>query len=380
MPIDRQAVDALLTRARREVDDGLLPSCQLALAYRGELVAFETFAGSSKDAGNETRYAVFSVTKAFIAGVVWQLIGEGSLLPDGRAAELVPEFGTNGKGVVTIEQLLGHTGGFPHAPLGPRDWATRAARLERFARWRLNWEPGTRYEYHATSAHWVLAEVIDRLTGGDYRAELRRRIVEPLGLGFELGVPLEAQGDIAEFELVGEPATADELERVFGVRVLPVTEVNDATVTALHNPASRVVGVPGGGGVARAADLALYFQALLDDRLGLWDPTVLADATGRVRTTFPDPMGGYPANRTLGLVQAGGDGHAARRGFGRTVSPRAFGHNGAGGQLAWADPASGLSFAYLTNGFDRHVLRQGRRNVALASLAGRCAPNSVPDR
>jgi CubicO group peptidase (beta-lactamase class C family) len=52
------------------------------------------------------------------------------------------------------------------------------------------------------------------------------------------------------------------------------------------------------------------------------------------------------------------------------VSPRAFGHAGAGGQIAWADPATGLSFCYLTNGLDAHVVRQGRRAHALSSRAG----------
>jgi CubicO group peptidase (beta-lactamase class C family) len=64
------------------------------------------------------------------------------------------------------------------------------------------------------------------------------------------------------------------------------------------------------------------------------------------------------------------------RAFGRTVSPRAFGHAGAGGQLAWADPESGLSLCYLTNGLDRNPLREGKRGVAIASLAGLCTtPN-----
>jgi CubicO group peptidase (beta-lactamase class C family) len=82
---------------------------------------------------------------------------------------------------------------------------------------------------------------------------------------------------------------------------------------------------------------------------------------------------GVPANRSLGLVLAGDDGGSAQRGLGHTVSPAAFGHNGAGGQVAWADPATGLSFAYLTNGLDRHVIRLWRRGSALSSLAGVCA-------
>ncbi|MDX6582938.1 MAG: hypothetical protein QOI10_2122, partial [Solirubrobacterales bacterium] len=54
------------------------------------------------------------------------------------------------------------------------------------------------------------------------------------------------------------------------------------------------------------------------------------------------------------------------------VSPKAFGHNGAAGQLAWGDPETGLSLAYCTNGIDRHTLRQGRRGVAISSLAAQC--------
>jgi CubicO group peptidase (beta-lactamase class C family) len=80
-----------------------------------------------------------------------------------------------------------------------------------------------------------------------------------------------------------------------------------------------------------------------------------------------------PASRSLGLLVAGDDGMANVRGLGRTVSPRAFGHNGAGGQLAWADPATGLSLGYVTNGYDRHEVRQPRRGTAISSLAAVCA-------
>src|SRR5207248_2114667 len=150
--LDAGKVDDLVKRAQREVDEGLLPSCQLALALDGEVVVFETLG----EATDDTRYNVFSATKPFVASVMWQLIAEGFDVTT-RVAELVPEFGTNAKDVVTVEQVMLHTSGFPHAPLEPPAWATREGRLERFAEWRLNWAPGTAYEYHATSAHWVLA-------------------------------------------------------------------------------------------------------------------------------------------------------------------------------------------------------------------------------
>ena len=87
--------------------------------------------------------------------------------------------------------------------------------------------------------------------------------------------------------------------------------------------------------------------------------------------SLPDPMG-VPANRSLGLILAGDDGRSHLRGLGRTVSPLAFGHNGAGGQLAWADPATGLSLGYVTEGYDRHEIRQPRRGTAISSIAAEC--------
>jgi CubicO group peptidase (beta-lactamase class C family) len=367
--VDTQKVDALLARARREVDEGLLPSCQVALAKDGELVAFEAFG----DATTDTRYAVFSCTKAFVAAAMWVLIGDGKVDVSKRVVEYVPEFGTNGKDVVTVEQVMLHTSGFPHAPLGPPQWYTHDGRMAAFEKWRFNWEPGTRYEYHPTSAHWVLAEIIERVTGADFRDVVQERVTDPAGLPHRvLGVPTDEQDGIATLEVRGEPPTPDELEAVFGVRELPVTEVTDEALLHFNQPEVRELGVPGGGAFMTAADLARFYQVLLHDHDGIFDPAVLADATGNVRNRLPDPLTGVPANRTLGLIQAGDDGKAAWRGLGHTVSARAFGHNGAGGQLAWGDPVTGLSLGYVTNGLDDHVIRQARRGVGIASRAGAC--------
>jgi CubicO group peptidase (beta-lactamase class C family) len=363
--IDRAAVQRLKDRARREVDDGLLPSTQMALALNGDLIEYETFG----EATNDTRYVVFSATKAFVAGAVWALIGDGLIDVTAPVADLIPEFDTNGKAAITIEQVLLHTSGFPSAPLRPLDGDTSDGRCRAFAKWRLNWEPGTAYEYHATSAHWVLAELIERVSCRDFRDVVDERVTTPAGLERLLG---HATHKAVEMRVVGEPATPDELEEVFGVRELPVGEVTTELLMSFNDPAVQQVGVPGAGGVMRAADLALYYQAVLHNPGDMWRPDVLADVTSNVRTRLPDRLSGVPANRTLGLVQAGNDGLSHMRGFGRTVSPRAIGHNGAKGQLAWADPATGLSFGYCTNGLDEHAIRERRRTTALASLAAVC--------
>ena len=368
--LDRTAVDALLSRARRDVDDGLLPACQVALALDGEVLVQEAFG----DADVDTRFTIFSATKPFIASLVWQLLGEGALTPDQRVADVIPEFGSNGKDAITLDHVLLHTAGFPHAPLGSPRWDTHEGRREAFAEWRLNWPVGSQVEYHPTSAHWVLAEIVHALTGQDHTDALRTRVVEPLGLtSFVLGPSPDEQTGIADLVLVGEPASPDEIEAALGIREIPVGEVTDEALMDLNTPAARAVGLPGGGGISNAADVTLFYQALLHDPKGLWDPDVLHDATSVVRNTFPDPILGHNVNRTRGLIVAGDDGRSNLRGMGRTVSPAAFGHNGAAGQVAWADPATGLSFCYLTNGRDLNVLREHRRTTAVASYAAVCA-------
>jgi CubicO group peptidase (beta-lactamase class C family) len=254
---------------------------------------------------------------------------------------------------------------------------SRDTRLEAFAKWRLNWEPGSQFEYHATSAHWVLAELLERIDGEDYRAAVRRRVLEPLGLRrLALGVPEAEQGDVALPRNVAEPPTAEEWEATLGVAGFDVGEVTDAALESVGTPVGLATGIPGGGAVSDAADLARFYQALLRNDRGLWDPDVLADAVGNVRNTYPDPQTGVPANRALSIVLAGDDGKGGMRGMGYTASPQAFGHNGAGGQIAFADPATGISFCWFTNGLDRHLIRQWRRSAGIASKAGVVVPVS----
>jgi len=366
--IDPVALDDLIARVQREIDEGRLPSCQLAFARDGKLALWRTLGAAAP----ESRYVIFSSTKPVVASALWLLMGEGALDVTRRVAELVPEFGSNGKDVITVEQVMLHTSGFPAAPFSALEWEDRDRRLARFAAWRCNWEPGTRFEYHPTSAHWVLAEVIERVTGGDFRDFLRTRMLEPLGVtGLQVGVPPDEQGDVNDLVATGSRATPDELEAVLGVRKLPLTEVTTQALLNFNQPAVRAVGVPGGGGISTAADLALFYQALLHDPSSLWKPEVLADATATVRNSFPDYMG-TPANRTRGLVVKGDDERSHMRGMGRVVGPRTFGHNGAGGQIAWADPDSGWSFCFLTNGIDEHEIRQWRRGAAIANRAGSC--------
>jgi CubicO group peptidase (beta-lactamase class C family) len=136
----------------------------------------------------------------------------------------------------------------------------------------------------------------------------------------------------------------------------------------------RAVGVPGGGAITTAADLALFYQRILRDLAPhegpcVWQPATLADAIRPRTGDLLDPIFRVPANRGLGVVIAGEDGKRTSRGFGHGGSAQAFGHNGAGGQIAWADPETGVSLAYCTNAHDRNFWREARRTVAIGSRA-----------
>jgi CubicO group peptidase (beta-lactamase class C family) len=380
--LDPEKVAALFERAAREVNEGLLPSCQIAIARNGKVGAMRTFGrarqgGADRPAINETLYTIFSCTKAIISAAAWILIGEGKLDVRERAADIVPEFGSNGKDVVTVEQLLLHTAGFPNAPYAQREWNDRAKRLERFARWRLEFPPGERFYYHPTSSFWVIGEIVERRSGMDFRRFVHERIARPLGLpGMHLGLAPELNDRVADLVYVGE-ALSDEELRKMGFPPMPETEVVEEMILGFNQPAVRAAGVPGGGGIMTAAELALFYQGVMHNRgkdgQPIWKPETLSEALRPRSGDYTDPLLGHKVNRALGVIVAGDDGKANFRGFGKTNSPRAFGHPGAGGQIGWGDPASGISLGYCTNGFDRNEIRHGRRGVAISSLAAVCA-------
>jgi CubicO group peptidase (beta-lactamase class C family) len=379
--IDAAKLEQVFERASQEVREGLLPSCQIAVARRGKLAGFRSFGqvtheGRAAAAGEQTLYVMFSCTKAITASAAWLLIQQGKLSPDERVADIVPEFGTHGKQGIRVEQLLTHTAGFPHAPFRPAEFADREKRLARFAAWTLGWEPGSRFEYHPTSSMYVVAEIIERRSGRSYSEFVRERIALPLGLpDLVVGLPASQHHRVADCVHVGDPLTEEDYRRM-GVPPPPVTEITEDAIRVFNQPQVREAGIPGAGGTASAAELALFYQALLHGgALGgatLWRAETLESAR-RIRSgELTDPVFGRLANRALGVVIAGGDDRSFR-GFGRTCSELSFGHGGAGGQLAWADPVSGISIGYLTHAHDRNPIRMARRGIAISSRAADCA-------
>ena len=288
--------------------------------------------GVEKPASDETLYCIYSATKAIVGVAVWGLIEDGLLDIRERVAEVVPEFSGAQKDAITVEQVMLHIGGFPYAPMHPRLWETRSGRLERIKGWRLNWEPGTRFEYHPTSAHWVLAEIISAKTGEDFRDYVHSRLLDRMRLkDVYVGLPDEQHQRAADVVYVEKPAAPEGGWQ----------EVNPDTVLHFNLPSQRRAGCPGGGAFATAGDLALFYQVLVNGGATVDGAQVLKPETIALGTTVRtdserhrDALNDIPVNRGLTVVVAGDDGNAHLRGFGSGTSGQAFGHSGAGGHLS----------------------------------------------
>jgi CubicO group peptidase (beta-lactamase class C family) len=354
--VDPARLELFLSRARLEVEQGILPSAQVAVARHGRLVAFETYGSAT----NDTKYILQSVGRTIVAATVWKLLGEGLLELDEPVVNVIPEFGTNGKHQVTLEHVLTHTAGFPFAPLGYPKMLDREARLAAFGRWQLDWQPGSRLQFHLTSAAWVIAEMVERRTGMPFHEYLRTAIVEPLGLGFIL--PLRA--DQYHSPVLAAPVAID--------RTSDEDEVDPWGPWYLADPDVLSGGEPSHSIVGSAADIAQFLQAVFQS--SLWDQDTVTDAIRIRRSEAPwgeRIYGGSEDVVNVGLfvLASGATGSTLTP---RTGSAGTFGHSGAPCQLGFMDPETGTSFAFLTNGYPLagydHSLPGINRQIVLASL------------
>jgi len=232
------------------VTEGRVEGCQVAIARNGRLAGRASFgSGGGKPVTDDTLFCCFSCTKATGAVAAWQLMEEGKLSLDQKVVDFIPDFGTHGKDVVTIRQLVTFTAGFPNPGDGPLfgpAFGSSAGRRAEFVKWELAWEPGSKWEYHALSAHWVLMEIVEVITGLDFRDYLRTKVLDPMGLSsFWVGVPEALQPDLHFADIVTWPAPKDG---------------EQGMMSGWNSPEVRALGVPAGGGQVSASDLCLFCE------------------------------------------------------------------------------------------------------------------------
>jgi CubicO group peptidase (beta-lactamase class C family) len=336
-----EPLDRLAKMIEGHIREGRYPGAQIAVARRGKLALFKTFGDASIEpsrlpAADDTLWLLYSNTKVITACAVWLLVERGALRFTDTVAEHVPGFEANGKGGITLIQLLTHQGGFPNADVPREAWEDHELLRRVVSSFTLEFTPGTRMHYHGRAAHWTAAVLVEALTKQDYRTFIRENIVEPLGLAGELFVGLP--------EVEGKRAAEMHEPSADGTRTVKRAEENNATF--------RKAGTPGGGGYATARAMAAFYQMLgaggTLNGVRLLSPRMVQYVTRNFTGDMVDAYMGMPMHRGLGPHSRGTT--PTIRGLGSLASPRTFGHGGVGSSYCWADPDSGVSFAYLTNG------------------------------
>jgi CubicO group peptidase (beta-lactamase class C family) len=344
--LDPARLEQLYALIERHIAEGRYPGAQVAIARHGRLAALRTFGRArvepeAQDATDATLWLLYSQSKMITSAALWQLVDQGALSFSDFIADHLPEFAQGGKGEITVHQLLSHQAGFPNARPGPEVWSDHDLLRRSVCAFPLEWKPGTKVQYHGASAHWVAAVLIEALTGRDYRDVIRRDLLDPIGLtDLYVGVPAEAQARCADMHVLKEGrqvANADEQSAEF-----------------------RAAGIPGGGGYGTAAAMAAFYQMLVAggaiNGTRVLSPRVIAHVTRNHTGDRVDDNLGTTMSRGLGPVIRGlvpplaaQPSPGQTRGMGTIAPPSTYGHGGAGSSYSWADPESGLSFAYLSN-------------------------------
>ena len=319
--------------------------------------------------GQDTLVNMFSTTKGVSGLAVAVAAARGLISYDAKVADYWPEFAQAAKGAVTVRQLLSHQAGLPaiDAALTLHDLADPAKLSAVFAAQPPAWTPGTRHGYHILTLGWYESELIRHAdpSGRSIGQFLAEEVTKPLGLEFYIGLPASVDRDRVA-RLHGWPVA----ELLLHLNVMP-----PGFVAGLLNPLSltsrasripkdiggpddfnreevRVVEMPAANGIGTARSVAKAYGCVATGGgdIGLTEsaldalvkPAVpptkgLRDKVLRVDTVF-----------SLGFMKP----------FPRFVfgsSPKAFGTPGLGGSFGFADPDTGIGFAYAMNRCGFHL-------------------------
>lgn len=295
------------------------------------------------DLAGDSLIGVYSCSKGIAALSLSMLLGSGDLELDAPVARYWPEFAAGGKQSVAVRTALSHqagligiAGGFTiENVVEHHELAARIAAASPL------WVPGTAHGYHGVTIGTIIAELVERITGTPFQTFFRANVTDALGADFHFGVPEADRARIVEVL----PPKADEeppgdLELMsltglaFGAGLMPPVREQ-----VLH-PFVVANGPVGFGGFGNARSMAhLYAQGLGD---GLF-PTEALRMMSQIHATGTDLVLGIDTR--FGIVFQVPD---ARLDYG---SPWAFGHDGAGGSIGFADPARDLAFGYTTSRF-----------------------------
>lgn len=333
---------------------------------------------------SDTKALVYSATKGMAAMTLAIANSRGWLNYDEHVCKYWPEFAQNGKGEITVRQLLAHQAGlFALDQPIDRDLLTDPDRLaDILARQKPAWKPGTRQAYHAITLGFYESELLRRIDPkhrslGQFFQE---EIATPLRLDFYIRLP-ESIPDAKLAPLV-DPSRFEMLSGFPFRMALAILNPRSNFRRALlgselaHDEQHiypRNLEIPAGGGVGTARAMAHAYSVFASGgkELGLCEETLHALKEPAIPSThgFYDECIKDEAQFSLGFMKP-------NRGF-PFGSLNSFGFPGAGGSFGFADPDAQIGYGYIPN---RKGVTMGGdpRDVALrralySTLKGRIA-------
>lgn len=305
----------------------------------------------------DTMVLVYSTTKGLAAMTLALAHSRGWLDYDERVCTYWPEFAQNNKDRITVRQLLGHQAGlFAFDEQGDRGLVADLDRLAVvLARQKPRWEPGTRQAYHAITLGYYESELLRRIDpqhrslGQFFQDE----IATPLGLDFYIRLP-ESIPD-SRLAVLARPGLLAMLCG-FGIRFFFTAFNRRSNISrALEGSMfphdarriyARNLEVPSGGGVGTARAIAHAYGVFASNgqELQLRPETLrllAAPAVPPERGFYDECMMADGVQFSLGFMK-----HCPVWAFGSEAS---YGQPGTGGSLGFADPKTGIGYAYVTN-------------------------------
>lgn len=316
-----------------EVQSGKLGAAAILVARNGKVVLHKAHGRMSPDADAppvrpDSVFLLASITKPVAVSALMLLVDRGLVLLNEPVSTYLPEFAGADRANVRVRDLLSHTSGLPD--MLPENIALRRAHaplsafVEKTFSTPLLYAPQQDFRYQSMGIL-LGAEIVERRTRTRLRDFLLREIFEPLGmknsaLGMKPGWQIK---DTVWCREDGDPA--------------------DAARFGPNSPYWRDMGHPWGGMHSTTSDLALLLQAFLNQGRHngkRWmSPASVAAMTSDQNEHIRKPWGlGWALGRSPVWAYSGD-----------LVSRRAFGHAGATGTVAWADPDRQLLCVILTN-------------------------------
>ena len=307
----------------------------------------------------DTLFRVFSCSKPLAAAALWVLKDRGELDWNDPVVRHWPEFGANGKGRVTIEQVLTHRAGLPNAPAGLGwfdypDWGRMVMAIEDAE---LEYEPGTRIEYHEHTFGWLVGELVARISGMPVNRFFEQEVFRPLGMSGTWFVLPDS-----------------EIDRVAPVVAMPESE-HEQFAESVNNENSYSALVPAGNCFATARDMARFYDALAGGGVSggvRWLSEQTVEEATRCWADLTDPETGRRRRMALGMRLSEGEFDK----FGTAGESPTFGHGGFGSCETWGDPQLKVSAAYLTNGLQTHEV-DSQRQYEMSSAIRQAAEEAI---